>query len=84
VAAGTRWEQIATGMYWERTVAISNRHPADCVHAWVDFGPLDVAESRTVWGKFYYLEGTKDDLLDRWRRDFTINNQDAQAADPRG
>jgi hypothetical protein len=77
LAPGTRWERIATGMFWERTVAVSNRHPADCVHSWVDFGPLGAGESRTLWGRFYYFEGTKDDLLDRWRRDFSVNNREA-------
>lgn len=76
VAPNTGWERIATGMYWERTVALSNRHPADCVHAWVDFGPLAAGQSRSLWGKFYYLEGAKDDLLARWRRDFPEGNRE--------
>ena len=59
-----------SGMYWERTAYVSNRHPADCLHASVDFGPLEAGESRTVHGKFYFMEGTKDDLLEVWRRDF--------------
>jgi hypothetical protein len=43
----------------------------------VDFGPLAAGESRTLWGRFYYFEGTKDDLLDRWRLDFSVNNREA-------
>ncbi len=60
----------AAGMYWERTAYVSNRHPADCVHAVVDFGPLAAGESRTVRGKFYFIEGAKDDLLSAWRGQF--------------
>ena len=60
------------GMYWERTAYVSNRHPADCVHASVDLGPVDSEGSRTVRGKVYVIEGTKDDLLNLWHRDFPV------------
>lgn len=62
----------SSGMYWERTVYVSNRHPADCLHASVDFGPLDAGDSRTVHGKFYFLEGPKDEILERWQQDFPV------------
>jgi len=71
VAPDSTWEQIACGMYWERTVSISNRHPADCLHANIDLGPLEAGESRTVQGAIYYIEGSKDDLLEMWRKDFS-------------
>lgn len=61
----------SSGMYWERTAYVGNRHPADCLHAYVDFGPLKAGQSRTVHGKFYFVEGTKDDLLEIWRADFS-------------
>jgi hypothetical protein len=70
VAKNTSWEQITSGMYWERTACISNRHPADCVHAWIDFGPLAAGQSRTLRGVVYFVEGTKDDLLALWQSDF--------------
>jgi hypothetical protein len=71
VAPQTDWDQISAGMYWERTAMVSNRHPADCVHSWVDIGPLAEGETRIVQGKVYYLEGSKDDLLSNWQRDFS-------------
>jgi hypothetical protein len=37
-------------------------HPAECLHAGVDMGPLKAGESRMVGGKFYWLAGTKDDV----------------------
>jgi hypothetical protein len=64
--------KYCSGMYWERTAYVSNRHPADCVHASVDLGPLDSGGSRTVQGKVYFIEGTKDDLLNLWQRDFPV------------
>jgi hypothetical protein len=70
VAPNTKWEHISCGMFWERTVCISNRHPADCVHAWIDFGPLAAGQSRTLTGVVYYIEGTKEDILALWKKDF--------------
>lgn len=67
------WERLSSGLYWERTAWVSNRHPADCVHAVIDLGPLAAGESRTVRGKFYWIEGCKDDLLAAWRKDFPIS-----------
>jgi hypothetical protein len=69
-AIGIPWEQVSAGMYWERTTAISNRHPADCLHAWVDLGPLEKGESVTVRGKVYQITGSKDDLLNVWEKEF--------------
>jgi hypothetical protein len=70
VAPASTWAQIASGMYWERTAYISNRHPADCVHTWVDFGPLVAGQSRTLRGVVYFIEGSKDDLLTLWQSEF--------------
>jgi hypothetical protein len=75
VATGVTWEQISSGLYWERTAYISNRHPADCVHAWLDFGPLAAGQSRTLRGAVYFVEGPKDELLALWQRDFKDTSQ---------
>jgi hypothetical protein len=71
-APGEAWDRISTGLYWERTAWVSNRHPADCVHAVVYLGPLPPGGSRTVHGKFYWIDGTKDDLLAAWQEDFNL------------
>jgi hypothetical protein len=67
--------EVCSGMYWERTAYVSNRHPADCVHASVDLGPLDAEGSRTVQGKVYFINGTKNDLLGLWQRDFPVGKR---------
>jgi hypothetical protein len=67
-------EKYSAGMYWERTAYVSNRHPADCIHACIDMGPLRVDEQRTVHGKFYFIEGPKDKLLKIWQSDFRIKD----------
>ena len=68
--------RCAAGMYWERTAFVSNRHPADCVHSYVDFGPLAAGQTRTLHGKFYLVDGGRDALLEAWRRDFPLDNAD--------
>jgi hypothetical protein len=40
VAPDATWETWVAGLYWERTAFVSNRHPAGCLHAGVDYGPL--------------------------------------------
>ena len=55
VAPNTEWDQISSGFCWERTAKISNRHPADCVHAWIDIGPLPAGETRVIRGKVKYI-----------------------------
>jgi hypothetical protein len=72
VAPDAAWETWAAGLYWERAVTISNRHPADCLHVNVDLGPLDAGASRTVRGKVYWIKGTKDDLLADCRQEFDL------------
>ncbi len=64
--------KYSSGMYWERTAYVSNGHPADCVHASVDLGPLKAGETRGVSGKFYFLEGSKDELLKLWEKDYGV------------
>ena len=68
------WETWAAGLYWERAAYVSNRHPADCLHVGLDFGPLAAGESRTAQGKFYWLEGTKEDLYTLWQTEFGENS----------
>jgi len=64
-------DKVISGMYWERTAKISNHHPADCLHSYVDLGPAFPDERNVVRGKIYYFDGTKEDLLKHWKRDFS-------------
>ncbi len=58
------------GMYWEKTVKVSNHQPADCLHAYIDLGPVHPGEKNIVHGKMYWFGGNKQDLLRHWNRDF--------------
>lgn len=72
VAPREKWDQITICLYRECTTCVSNRHPSDCIHDWIDFVPLEAGESRTLHGKFYFIEGMKDDFLELWKQDFRI------------
>jgi hypothetical protein len=61
---------MVAGMYWEKTAAVSNHHPADCLHAFVDLGPLKAGHKNIVHGKLYWFDGNKQDLLEHWKQDF--------------
>jgi hypothetical protein len=58
------------GIYWERTSHVTNHHPADCLHAIVNIGNVPAHSRRIIRGKIYWFKGTKDDLLNKWRKDF--------------
>jgi len=58
------------GIYWEGTSHVTDHHPADCLHAVVNIGNVPPHARRAVRGKIYWAQGTKADLLERWRRDF--------------
>jgi hypothetical protein len=58
------------GIYWEGTSHVTNHHPADCLHAIVNIGNVPAHSKRVIRGKIYWFKGSKDDLLEKWRRDF--------------
>lgn len=58
------------GMYWERAARVATHYPADCLHAAVDLGSAATGKPPVVRGKIYWFNGTKDDLLARWKQDF--------------
>ncbi|NLX12484.1 MAG: hypothetical protein GXY44_02375 [Phycisphaerales bacterium] len=59
------------GIYWERTSHVTNHHPADCLHSIVNIGGLPPYGKRAIRGKIYWFSGSLDDLIRRWKRDFS-------------
>ncbi|MHC4394128.1 MAG: hypothetical protein ACYS1A_00600 [Planctomycetota bacterium] len=57
--------------YWQHTSHISNHHPADCLHASVNLGPLAPHSKRTIRGKIYWTKASKNELFARWKKDFS-------------
>lgn len=62
-----RW---VTGIAWERFLSAQGHNPWECMHLSVRVGPLARGETRRVRGRIYLLPGDKEDLLERYRRDF--------------
>ena len=59
-----------TGIAWERFLSAQAHNPWECMHLSVHLGPLGQGESREVRGRIYLLPGTKEELLERYFRDF--------------
>lgn len=62
-----RW---VTAVAWEDVLSVQGHNPWNCLHACVRLGALKPGESRTVRGRLYLFEGTRDECLLRYRRDF--------------
>ena len=58
------------GIFWERTTHVSDHHPADCLHAIVNLGPIAPKAKRAIRGKIYWAQLTKAELRNRWASDF--------------
>lgn len=70
----TRTNQDGTwvcGLYWEGTTHVSNHHPADCLHAIVNLGPIPPQGKRAIRGRIYWMEASKEDLFERWSKEFS-------------
>ncbi len=59
-----------TGIAWERFLSTQAHNPWECMHLSVHLGPLKQGESRQIRGKIYLFQGTKEELLERYLRDF--------------
>ncbi|MCA9424645.1 MAG: hypothetical protein KC994_06200 [Candidatus Omnitrophica bacterium] len=59
-----------SGLYWERTTHLSDHHPADCLHAIVNLGPIPPMSKRAIRGKIYWMNGDLEDLAVKWMSDF--------------
>jgi len=57
---------------WERFLAAQGHNPLRCMHLSVRVGPLKQQESRQVRGKIYFFQGTKEECLERFQRDFGL------------
>ncbi len=62
--------QWVSAVYWERTVYITDHHPADCLHPIVNIGPIPAHGKRAIRGRIYWMQATKEQLLKRWKKDF--------------
>lgn len=57
------------GIAWERFLSAQGHNPWRCMHLSVLVGPLARGDTRTIRGWIYLLQGTKEDVLNRYRQD---------------
>jgi hypothetical protein len=62
--------QWVCGLYWDRATHIANHHPADCLHLFVNLGPLPPHSKRAIRGRVYWLAGSKEEVLRQWEEEF--------------
>ncbi|MEE9402504.1 MAG: hypothetical protein V3V47_04815 [Desulfobacteria bacterium] len=58
------------GIAWADFLSAQGHNPRKCAHLSVRVGPLKCGQSKTVRGKIYLFQGTKEDCLRHFRRDF--------------
>jgi hypothetical protein len=51
-------------------VSCNHQEQMSCIHSNPLWGPLSPGESKTVRGKIYLFRGTREDVLERYERDF--------------
>lgn len=62
-----RW---VTGIAWDDFLSVQAHNPWECMHLSIRVGPLKRGQEKTIRGRIYLFEGTKEDLLKRYRHDF--------------
>jgi len=55
---------------WEDFLSAQGHNPWKCMYLSVRVGPLQLSETRSIRGKIYLLEGSKEDFLEKPERDF--------------
>ncbi len=58
------------GIAWEDYLSAQGHNPWKCMHLAVRVGPLKQGESKKVRGKIYLFQGTRQDCLKRFHKDF--------------
>ena len=58
------------GIAWDRFLSTQGHNPWKSMHLSVNVGPLGQGQSRKIRGKLYLFKGTKEELLERYQRDF--------------
>jgi len=68
-------KKLVMGIAWDSYISAQGHNPWHCMHLSVRVGPLRQGESKTIRGKIYLFEGTKEDCLNKYTKDFTANDE---------
>ncbi len=58
-------------LHWERTTHVTDHHPADCLHSFVNLGPLPPQGKRAIRGRIYWMKASKNELFALWADEFS-------------
>ena len=62
-----RWTM---GIAWESFISAQGHNPWKCMHLSIRVGPLKKGQKKTIRGRIYLLQGSKEDCLKKFKRDF--------------
>lgn len=60
------------GIGWESFISAQGHNTLNCMHLAAKVGPLRTGEKRTIRGRMYLFEGSKEDCLEAFEKDFAI------------
>ena len=63
-------KQWVMGIAWDSFLAAQGHNPLKCMHLSIQVGPLKKGEEKTIKGKIYLFTGTKEDCLQRYKKDW--------------
>jgi len=63
-----RW---VMGIAWESFISAQGHNPWKCMHLSVRVGPLKQGQKKTIRGRIYLFEGSKEDCFKKFEKDFT-------------
>jgi len=58
------------GIAWESFLSAQGHNPWNCMHLSIKAGPLAVGETRSIRGRIYLFEGSKEDCQQQFEEDF--------------
>ena len=58
------------GIAWDAYISVQGHNPWHCMHLSVRVGPLKQGETKTIRGKIYLFDGSKEDCLKKYKKDF--------------
>ena len=59
------------GIAWESFISAQGHNPWRCTHLSIRVGPLKKGEKKTIRGRIYLLNGSKEDCLKHFEKDFS-------------
>jgi hypothetical protein len=65
-------KQWIMGIAWDSFLSAQGHNPWNCMHLSIRVGPLKIGEKKKVRGRIYLFEGSKEDCLRCYEKDFHV------------